>query len=255
MTNIAETVDAVRRRMLAACAKSGRSPDDVRLIAVTKRVDAERVKEAIASGVNDLGENYVQEALKKIDAIGPESTQHDTPEATRNARSELNWHVRSEPTWHARSRVTWHMIGHLQTNKAKYIPGAFAYVHSIDSWDLLERLDRFGPRLSVLFEVNISGETQKQGTDPAGLRDILTKIGGLRHVSPVGLMTMPPYGEDPEESRPIFRALKSLLEEINGEFGLSLSELSMGMSSDFEVAIEEGATMIRVGTAIFGGRL
>ena len=148
----------------------------------------------------------------------------------------------------------WHMIGHVQTNKAKYIPGFFTFLHSVDRWELLEALDRFGRELSVLFEVNIAGEVQKQGTTAAGLKSMLNRIGELRCLKPVGLMTMPPYSEDPEQSRPFFRALRELLAEVNREFGLSLRELSMGMSSDFEVAVEEGATMVRVGTAIFGER-
>ena len=146
------------------------------------------------------------------------------------------------------------MIGHLQTNKAKYIPGLFAYVQSVDRWELLEQLDRFGKRLLLLFEVNLSGEAQKHGTTTEGLKTMLARIGELHHVKPVGLMTMPPYSTDPEESRPIFRALRELLVDVNSEFGLALTELSMGMSSDFEVAIEEGATMVRIGTAIFGER-
>lgn len=174
-------------------------------------------------GLTEFGENYVQEARGKIEVIGP--------------------------------GPTWHMIGHVQTNKAKYIPGLFSYVHSVDRWDLVEQLERFGKHLSILFEVNLSGETQKHGATKEGLRTILSRIGELHYLAPVGLMTMPPYSEEPEDSRPLFRTLRELLREINGEFGLSLTELSMGMSSDLEVAVEEGATMVRVGTAIFGERL
>lgn len=222
MTNIEAAVGTVRKRMLAACQKTGRSPDQVRLVAVTKKVEAERVREAAALGLCDFGENYVQEAKRKIDAVGPGQI--------------------------------WHMIGHLQANKVKYIPGLFTYVHSIDRWELLEQLDRFDKELLVLFEVNLSGEPQKHGNTTEGLRTMLARTGELRHVKPVGLMTMAPYNENPEASRPIFRSLRELLLNVNGEFGLALTELSMGMSSDFDVAIEEGATMIRVGTAIFGER-
>jgi pyridoxal phosphate enzyme (YggS family) len=222
VTTIKEAVGIVRKNMLAACRRSGRSMEDVKLVAVTKRVDAQLVREALALGIRDLGENYVQEARQKIEAIGP--------------------------------GPTWHMIGHVQTNKAKYIPGSFAFVHSVDRWELLEALDRFGRELFVLFEVNIAGEIQKHGTTAAGLKSMLNRTGELHHVKPVGLMTMPPYNEDPEQSRPIFRALRELLADVNKEFGIPLRELSMGMSSDFEVAIEEGATMVRVGTAIFGER-
>ena len=222
MTNIEASVSIVRKRILAACQKAGRSPEQVKLIAVTKKVDVERVREAASLGLSDFGENYVQEAKKKIEAIGP--------------------------------GPVWHMIGHLQSNKAKFIPGLFTYVHSVDRWELLEQLDQFGKELFALFEVNLSGEAQKQGATRDGLRTILSRIGELRHVKPIGLMTMPPYSEDPEESRSTFRALQGLFVDVNREFDIALKELSMGMSADFEVAIEEGATMIRVGTAIFGER-
>jgi PLP dependent protein len=222
VTSIEASVSTIQKQILAACQKSGRSPEQVRLVAATKRVDAERVREAVALGLTDFGENYVQEAKHKIEAIGP--------------------------------GPTWHMVGHVQANKAKYIPGLFTYVHSVDRWELLEQLDLFGKELLVLFEVNIVGEVQKHGTTREGLSTILGKIGRLRNVKPVGLMTMPPYSTNPEDSRPVFRALHELLLDANSSFGLSLTELSMGMSSDFEVAIEEGATMIRVGTAIFGER-
>jgi len=195
----------------------------VRLIAVTKNVEASRVQEARVLGLADFGENYVQEARGKIEVIGP--------------------------------GPTWHMIGHVQTNKAKHVAGLFSYVHSVDRWDLVEQLERFGKHLSILFEVNLSGETQKHGATKEGLRTMLSRIGELHYLTPVGLMTMPPYSEEPEDSRPFFRTLRELLREINDEFGLSLTELSMGMSSDLEVAVEEGATMVRVGTAIFGERL
>jgi len=222
VTNIETSVGTVQKRMLTACQKAGRSPDQVRLVAVTKKVEAERVREAAAIGLCDFGENYVQEAKKKIEAVGP--------------------------------GPVWHMIGHLQANKAKYVPGLFTYVHSVDRWELLEQLDRFDKELLVLFEVNLSGEPQKHGNTAEGLRTMLARVGELRHVKPVGLMTVPPYSEDPEASRPVFRSLCKLLLDVNKEFSLALTELSMGMSSDFEVAIEEGATMVRVGTAIFGER-
>jgi pyridoxal phosphate enzyme (YggS family) len=222
VTSVKESVCTVQKMMLAACQKSGRSPEQVRLIAVTKRVDAEQVREAAALGLTDFGENYVQEAKKKIEAIGP--------------------------------GPTWHMIGHVQANKAKYIPGLFTYVHSVDRWELLEQLDLFGKELLVLFEVNITGEARKHGTTKEGLSAMLGRIGQLSNVKPVGLMTMPPYSTDPEDSRPVFKELRELLLNVNSHFCLSLTELSMGMSSDFEVAIEEGATMVRVGTAIFGER-
>ncbi len=222
MNNLPVSIGAVRDRILVACQKAGRTAQNVRLIAVTKKVAAERIREARAAGIDAFGENYVQEAQGKIEALGP--------------------------------GIEWHMIGHVQTNKAKYIPRLFRYVHTVDRPALLEALDRFEKELLVLFEVNLSGEPQKHGTTPEGLRTMLADVGKLRYVKPVGLMTVPPFSDDPEESRPFFRRLRTLLEDVNGEFGLQMTELSMGMSADFEVAIEEGATMVRVGTAIFGER-
>lgn len=222
MTNLRESLAVVRDKMLAACQKAGRQSDAVRLVAATKRVDAERVRAAMGLGIKDFGENYVQEARGKIEALG--------------------------------TGPTWHMIGHVQANKAKYIPRLFGYVHSIDRWELMEDLDRYEKVLPVLFEVNLSGEPQKHGTDRDGLRAMLERVRTLRFVRAVGLMTMPPAADDPEKTRPYFSALRDLLAEMNREFGLAMTELSMGMSSDYAAAIEEGATMIRVGTAIFGER-
>jgi PLP dependent protein len=220
--NIDESLRIVKERMLAACEKSNRPVEEVRLVAVTKRVDAGRVGEALRLGIRDFGENYVQEARRKIEETGP--------------------------------GPVWHMIGHVQANKAKYIPRLFDCVHTVDRWDLLEALDGYGKALDVLFEVNLSGEEQKHGTTKDGLRSMLERVGNLRALRPVGLMTVPAFDEDPEKARPVFRTLREMLRDMNKEFGLEMKELSMGMSDDFEVAIEEGATMIRVGTAIFGAR-
>jgi hypothetical protein len=221
--DIRETLAAVRERILTACQKAGRRPGEVRLIAVTKRVDAERVRAAVALGVSDFGENYLQEARSKIEAVEP--------------------------------GLTWHMIGHIQSNKAKHIPRLFSYVHSVDRWELLEDLDGDAKEISILFEVNLSGEPQKHGATTDALRSMLEKTQALRHVKPVGLMTVPPFGADPEKARPYFRRLRELLQDVNREFAMEMPELSMGMSGDFEIAIEEGATMVRVGTAIFGERV
>ena len=222
MTNLQESLRVVRDKMLAACQKAGRASGEVRLVAATKRVDVERVRDAMSEGITDFGENYVQEARGKIEALGP--------------------------------GPTWHMIGHVQANKAKYIPRLFSYVHSVDRWELMEELDRHEKPLHALFEVNLSGEPQKHGTTKDGLRAMFERVKTLRFVRPAGLMTMPPLADDPEGTRPYFTGLRSLLLEVNGEFGLAMTELSMGMSADFTQAIEEGATMVRVGTALFGGR-
>jgi pyridoxal phosphate enzyme (YggS family) len=222
VNNIKTSISEIQDKILAACQKAGRPAEQVRLVAVTKRVDAGRIREAAALGIEDFGENYVQEARKKIETMEP--------------------------------GLTWHMIGHVQANKIKYIVKLFDYVHSIDRWELLESLDRYERELSILFEVNVSGESQKHGATKDGLRYMLEKLDRLKHLKPLGLMTVPHLAEDPEEARPYFKALRELLEATNKEFGLKMNELSMGMSSDFQVAIEEGATMVRIGTAIFGER-
>ncbi len=223
MNDIAHALEAVRERIRRACEKAGRDTEDVTLIAVTKTVDASRVADAIRAGVRDVGENYIQEAKAKIEALGPE-------------------------------KARWHMIGHVQSNKVKYLPALFDCIHTIDRPDMLDRLERFEKPMDVLFEVNIAGELSKSGTDAAGLEKLVEKARTLRYLRPVGLMTMPPYTADPEGARLYFKRLKETLTEMNRKFGVDMKELSMGMSSDFEVAIEEGATMVRVGTALFGAR-
>lgn len=203
----------------------GRNPGEIKLVAVSKTVEVSKIKEAIEAGVSILGENYVQEAQKKIEEIG---------------RS-----------------IAWHFIGHLQSNKAKYAIRLFDMIHSLDSISLAEELNRRaekeGRTMNAMIEVNLSGETTKFGTEEARAFDIAHKVLNLSHLSLVGLMTMPPYFDDPELSRPYYIRLRELKEKMIKE-GISLRELSMGMSNDFEIAIEEGATFVRVGTAIFGAR-
>jgi len=222
VNGIGDRLEAVHDRIARACQKAGRQESEVRLIAVSKKVDTERIRVAATLGVTDFGENYIQEARAKIGVL---------PE-----------------------KLCWHMIGHVQTNKIKYIPGLFKYVHSVDRQELLDALEKFGKPINLLFEVNLSGEPQKHGADADGLKRMLERGGSLKHSKPVGLMTMAPYVDNPEESRHLFANLRKLLENLNREFALEMRELSMGMSSDFEVAIEEGATMVRIGTALFGER-
>jgi pyridoxal phosphate enzyme (YggS family) len=203
----------------------GRDPKEVKLVAVSKTVESARIKEAIEAGVSIMGENYVQEAQKKIEEIG--------------------------------RPVAWHFIGHLQTNKAKYAIRLFEMIHSLDSLPLAEELNRRaeqgGQVAKVMIEVNISGEATKFGTDEEKVFSIARGIVNLNHLSLEGLMTMPPYFDSPEMSRPYYIKLRELKEKMIRE-GIPLKELSMGMSNDFEIAIEEGATYVRVGTAIFGER-
>jgi len=225
MSAIRENLFKVRERIERAAQKAGRDPSGINLVAVSKTVEVSRIKEAIEAGVLILGENYVQEAQKKIEALG---------------RS-----------------VSWHFIGHLQSNKARYAVRLFDVVHSADSIPLAEELDRKSGQekrvIKVMIEVNLSKEATKFGTDEERVLNLAKRIQGLKHLFLEGLMTMPPYFDSPEMSRPYYRALRELKERMIKE-GVPMKELSMGMSNDFEIAIEEGATYVRIGTAIFGPR-
>ncbi|MCH8949969.1 MAG: YggS family pyridoxal phosphate-dependent enzyme [Chloroflexi bacterium] len=221
--NIVENLASVRQRIDAACRRAGRSPDDVTLVGVSKGASARAVAEACAAGLADVGENRVQEAAAKIPAV----------------RALLGTH----------SQPTWHLIGHLQTNKAKTATRLFDILHSVDSLRLAQALSRrANERLPVLLEVNVAQDAAKFGFAPEEVTSALAAIAALPNLDVRGLMTIAPLTDDPETSRPFFRRLRELRDT------LGLSVLSMGMTGDFEVAIEEGATMIRVGRAIFGPR-
>ena len=223
-------------RIEKAARRAGRDPAKIKLVAVSKTVEAARIKEAIEAGVSILGENYVQEAQKKIEEIG----RFALPERFGEGRP-----------------VAWHFIGHLQSNKAKYAVRLFDMIHSIDSLPLAQELNRragqAGHKIKVMIEVNLSGEETKFGTDEEKVLNIAKGILSLEHLSLEGLMTMPPYFDSPEMGRPYYVQLRELKERMVRE-GIPLKELSMGMSNDFEIAIEEGATYVRIGTAIFGAR-
>jgi pyridoxal phosphate enzyme (YggS family) len=227
-TRIGTNLEKVQERIAQAVLRAGRSPDDIQLVAVSKTVSAATIQQAINAGVTILGENYLQEARKKIDEIG-----------------------------HA---VRWDFIGHLQSNKAKYVVDLFDIIQSVDRLSLAQEINRLankkGKTVKVLLQVNISGEEAKSGIDPAGVTALLRETITLSNLSVQGLMTMPPYFDDPEKARPYFVALRKLRDSLRKEHGkyTDLKELSMGMSADFEIAIEEGSTIIRVGTAIFGER-
>jgi pyridoxal phosphate enzyme (YggS family) len=220
---------AARARIASAAMRAGRSPDDVRLIAVSKTFDADHVRAAYDAGQRDFGENKVQEALAK-----------------RDATADLD--------------ITWHLIGHLQSNKARKTGGAFAWIHSVDSVDLLQRIDRAAretdSRPRLLIQVDLAGEATKFGAPVEAVRPILDAATRCEAAVVSGLMLLPPWSDDPEASRPWFRRLRDLRDTLvaEGRPPASLSELSMGMSHDCEVAVEEGATMVRIGTAIFGAR-
>lgn len=224
-----ERLEGVLDRIHKAALAYGRDPRSVRLVAVSKTVGAEQVRQAVAAGVDTLGENYIQEAREKIDAL-------------------------------AALPVAWHFIGHLQTNKAKYAVRLFELIHTLDSPKLAAELDRqaakAGKTQRVLVQVNVSGEASKSGVSEAEAGQLVAEIAKLPHLSLEGLMTMPPFFDQPEKARPYFRALRRLRDEIQQRNlpGVDLRELSMGMTGDFEVAIAEGATLVRIGTAIFGER-
>ena len=226
MSTIRDNLLRVRERIERAAQKAGRDPREIKLVAASKTVEVDRIKEAIEAGISILGENYVQEAQKKIEALG--------------------------------KPVSWHFIGHLQSNKAKTAVRLFDVIHSIDSIPLAEELDQRAAQsdrvVKVMIEVNLSKEATKFGTDEERVLNLARRIHNLGHLSLEGLMTMPPYFDSPEMSRPYYTALRELKERMIKE-GIPLKELSMGMSNDFEIAIEEGATYVRVGTAIFGPRL
>ena len=225
---IADNIASIQERISKSALRAGRDPAEIRLVAVSKTVSAESIQEAIAAGVTILGENYMQEARNKIARIG--------------------------------KQVEWHFIGHLQSNKAKYAVDLFSMIQSVDRLALAEELgqeaNKRGKIVPVLIQVNISGEESKSGIDPQETLQLLERIAALQHLAVQGLMTMPPWFEDPEDARPYFSAMRKLREKLSREKipGVALQELSMGMSGDFEVAIEEGATLVRIGTAIFGPR-
>jgi pyridoxal phosphate enzyme (YggS family) len=225
-----DRISAVRARIAAAAARAGRDPAGVELLGASKEMPPERLRLAVAAGLRHLGENRVQEARGKVEAL-----------------ADL------EP------RPTWHMIGHLQSNKARHAVRLFEWVHSVDSVALAGELDRrrdgVGRPLQVLVEVNTTGEDSKYGVTPEACLDVLAEVAGFANLRLRGLMTLGRWSPDPDEARASFRLLRELRDRARERYPeLSLDHLSMGMSGDFEVAVEEGATWVRVGTAIFGPR-
>lgn len=217
---------SVMERIRRAARKAGRDPSEVTIVAVTKTVDIKRVKEAAAAGVVVFGENYVQEAKEKIEK------------------------------WRGKE-VKWHFIGHLQKNKVKFAVELFDMIETVDSLDLAKEINkRAKAPVDVLIQVNIAREKNKGGVDFEGAFKLARAMAGLKNLRLKGLMTIPPFFDNPEMSRPYFITLRRLAENINKEHipGISLKDLSMGMSADFEVAVEEGATIVRIGTAVFGER-
>ena len=228
MDQIKQNLAEINRRLGDAARRAGREPAEIRLVAVTKTVSPERLQEAVAAGQSLFGENYVQEAKAKIASLGP--------------------------------GLTWHFIGHLQSNKARVAVELFDLIHSVDRLSLAQALEQAAGRLgkvqNILLQVNLAGEESKSGTAPANAQALLLAISQMPHLRVLGLMTMPPWFDEPERVRPYFKELRELrdrLRRLNLVEG-DLPELSMGMTGDFEVAVAEGATLVRIGTAIFGRR-
>jgi pyridoxal phosphate enzyme (YggS family) len=227
MNQISRNLEEIRGRIQEAALDAGRNPAEVRLVAVTKTVTLDRLQEAVAAGHTLFGENYVQEAKRKIAALGP--------------------------------GLTWHFIGHLQSNKAKAAVEVFDLIHSVDRLSLARSLEQAAARLgkvqNILLQVNLAGEESKSGTAPETAQNLLSEISNMSHLKVLGLMTMPPW-LPAEEVRPYFGALRELRDHLRSLQVVAgdLPELSMGMTGDFEVAVAEGATLVRIGTAIFGQR-
>jgi len=226
---IKERLARVREQIDSAAQRAHRNPEDITLIAVTKTFDAATVQQAVTAGALDLGENRIQEAVGKIELVKGDG-------------------------------VRWHLIGHLQSNKARIAVRLFDVIHTIDSRELIERLDRIageaGRKPTVLVQVDLAHEPTKSGADETELPEIIEALDHASHLQFNGLMTLPPFFDTAEQTRPYFRRLRELLDELNRPRApeRKLTQLSMGMSHDYGVAIEEGATMVRVGTAIFGQR-
>ncbi len=223
--SIRDRLRRVQERIQIAAARAGREASAIRLVAVSKMVPAESIRQALDAGVSILGENRVQEAREKITALP--------------------------------GVAEWHLVGHLQTNKAKLAVQLFEVIHSVDSLKLAQALDRHGQQtgktVRCLIEVNLGGEESKSGSTEEAVRPLLEGGRVLPRLRIEGLMAIPPLLPDPEQSRPFFRRLRNLRDKLEAD-GFQLAELSMGMSHDFEVAVEEGATLVRIGTAIFGPR-
>ncbi|MGB2689597.1 MAG: YggS family pyridoxal phosphate-dependent enzyme [Desulfobacterales bacterium] len=226
--DLKKRLENVKDRINKAALKCSRDPESILLVAVSKTIPANSVREAIEAGVTTLGESYVQEARNKFNVLG-------------------------------RYPVSWHFIGHLQSNKAKYAVRLFDLIHSVDTLKLAGELNKQAKKVNkiqdVLIQINISKEPSKSGSDIENARKLIKDIVLFQNLSVKGLMAMPPFFNNPEKARPYFIALRNLRDQIQKAFpGVILNELSMGMTGDFEVAIEEGATLVRIGTAIFGER-
>lgn len=223
-----ENLENIKKRIADAALRTGRKPEDIGLVAVTKTVDVERIKKIIEYGVENIGENRVQELCDKYGSIG--------------------------------NQCKWHLIGHLQTNKVKYIIDKVSLIHSLDSIELAREIQKRAHNanriINVLVQVNVSGEESKYGLAVEQVENFIREISTFENIRVKGLMTIAPYVENPEDTRPVFRGLKKIFIDISKKNidNIDMEYLSMGMSNDFEVAIEEGANLVRIGTALFGKR-
>lgn len=226
--DIAANLDRIRQQIADICVACGRRPQEVRLVAVSKKKPAADIEAAIAAGQTVIGESYVQECITKMAEV--------------------------------KAPAEWHFIGSLQSNKVKYLTGKVAMIHSVDRLSLAREINKQWSKIdasaAILIQVNVGGEASKSGTTAERLMTLVRQVAQLEHVQIKGLMTLPPWEEDPEDVRPYFRELKTLAAEVDalGLPNVSMQELSMGMSHDYPIAIEEGATLVRIGTAIFGAR-
>jgi pyridoxal phosphate enzyme (YggS family) len=295
-TQIAENIARIKRRIAIAAARCGRDPHSIKLMAVTKTVSPERILKAAEAGITLFGENYIQEAKEKIAIFYDQTAINNSTSSAavqkcldaRRAKKESRGvyentssdevcsassirriHSADACPAHAGSvrvpfrvfqHLQWHMIGHLQTNKAKYAVHLFDYIHSVDRWELAKELDKragiANHHLNILIEVNVSGEQTKNGIPADEAVSLIKEVAPSPNLTIRGLMTMAPYSDNPENSRPYFAALRKLKNEIAAQSipRVQMEELSMGMTDDFEVAIEEGSTIVRIGRAIFGER-
>lgn len=233
MTDVALRLESIRRRISEAAARAGRDPREVEIVAVTKNVEVEAVREAVLAGISIIGENRVQEARRKFAVLGP--------------------YVEGRP-------IAWHFVGHLQTNKVKPALEIFSLIHSLDSWKLACEIQRIAERMDrvveCLLEINVSGKPSRFGVNPGDAVALARQVVALDRVRLAGVMAIAPVVGVEEDARPYFRMAREICERISDEglFRVGRVHLSMGMTQDFEVAVEEGATMVRIGTGIFGPR-
>ncbi len=229
MTTIKDNLETINRQIKDIAVKCGRSCEDIILIAVSKRKSIEAIQEAIQAGANHFGENYIQEAIEKIEHIGKDN-------------------------------ICWHFIGHLQSNKARFAVNYFDYIHTVDTLKLAKEIDKQAEKINkiqkIFLQINIGKENSKSGADPENAVEIATQINKFENISLQGLMGMPPFFDDSKKVRPYFSDMVQIKEKIDACHlqNICLTHLSMGMSGDYKVAIQEGSTMVRVGTSIFGSR-